>query len=46
MDVEAIIWTVVFFGGVILILSLLLFKAIQADRAEARQAQDSSRDGE
>ncbi len=36
MDVEAIIWTVVFFGGVILILTFLLFKAIQSDRAEAR----------
>lgn len=42
----AIIWTVVFFGGVVLILSLLLFKAIQADRADARQAQDSPNDGE
>lgn len=42
----AIIWTVVFFGGVVLILFLLLFKAIQADRADARQAQDSPRDGE
>ena len=46
MDVEAIVWTVVFFGGVIMILSLLLLKAVQADRAEARQAQDSPRDGE
>ncbi len=45
MDVEAIVWTVVFFGGVILILSLLLFKAVQADRAEAREAQDSTHDG-
>lgn len=36
MDVEAIVWTVVFFGGVILTLVFLLFKAVQADRAEAR----------
>ena len=38
MNVEAIIWTVVFFGGVILILTFLLFKAMQADREEARKA--------
>ncbi len=37
MNVEAIVWTFVFFGGVILILSFLLIKAIQANKTEARQ---------
>ena len=38
MNIEAIIWTLVFFGGVILILSFLLFKAMQADKEEARRS--------
>ncbi len=38
MNVEAIIWAVVFIGGVALILSFLLIKAMQADREEARRS--------
>ena len=37
MNVEAIIWTVVFIGGVVLILTFLLLKAMQADKEEARR---------
>ncbi len=44
MDVEAIIWTVVFFGGVVSTLAFLLLKAMQADRAEARQSASRERD--
>ena len=38
MNVEAIIWAVVFIGGVALILTFLLLKAMQADRKEARRS--------
>lgn len=38
MNVEAIIWAVVFIGGVALVLTFLLLKAMQADREEARRS--------
>lgn len=35
MDLAVIFWTLFFFGGVALTLVLLLWKALQIDRAEA-----------
>ena len=46
MNIEAIIWTVVFFGGVVLILSFLLFKAMQADKEEARRSAGQEQAGQ
>jgi hypothetical protein len=45
MNVEAIVWTVVFFGGVIMILTFLLFKAMQADKEDARRNADEEQAG-
>ncbi|CAN5750630.1 hypothetical protein BH24ACT22_BH24ACT22_10100 [soil metagenome] len=46
MNVEAIIWTVFFFGGVVLILSFLLFKAMQADKEDARRSAGQEQAGQ
>ncbi len=46
MNIEAIIWTVVFFGGVILILSFLLVKAMQADKEDARRSAGQEQTGQ
>ena len=45
MNIEAIVWTVVFFGGVIMILSFLLFKAMQADKEDARRSASQEQSG-
>ena len=46
MNVEAIIWAVVFIGGVAFILAFLLLKAMQADRKEARESAGQEQAGQ
>lgn len=41
MDVEVLVWTLVFFGGDLLILAFLLYWAWRKDREKARVQADT-----